>query len=763
MYQKVKKLLACCMTGAMIATSALAPSSSLAVVYAQEQLSDELRAEIEASLYDYEYYTMANEDVAVALEYDKTKMYEHWINVGMAEGRNASMVFNAKYYLEVNPSVKALVGNDYVAAYEHFVTSGLLEGLESSPVFSVTYYLEANEDVAEVFGNDYVKAANHFNQNALAEGRSGSGNFDYTVYKHCNTDVADLYGEQIKGYYIHYINHGRAEGRTAGLGTGNEGIDETAVSYRIFDAEFYVEKYPKLAQTVGIEKNALYEYWLEEGIALGQSASPVFDPEEYLSINTDVAEVVGEDYAAATNHFFTSGIYEGRSGNREFDYTVYKYCNTDVVKEFGEDIVGYYFHYVNYGRAEGRTAKLEQNKPTNTPVPTATSTPIPTPTNTPVPTVTSTPVPTATSTPVPTATSTPSPTPTNTPTPIPSGFPEIIEKPNTNMGMTCFTSEEEATRYFFEMALKGYYRFSLFVEDLSMIHTEEEYKELFPVILDIEIESLTHYRNGYYLVFSNVKLCEIDAEELYAVSTGDTSFLNESELKAYEKLLAITEELDLEGKSDIDKIIAIHDYLVLNTAYDSQFAFVPDSHYVEGTLNNNLAVCSGYASAFRLFLALQGITCEYVWSDSGNHGWNLVQLDGEWYHVDVTWDDPVPDVEGRVVYTHFMMTDEEIARLDSHGDWECECGDASSHNCDDTSYRLYPYQEYVCTTEEEATNIILAQANTGKVTLVYSTKDGLTQDIVFNLIRKNLGWRGLSYYSNNLVDSYQFLEVSEWK
>ena len=223
MQKKIRTTIVACMTGVIIATSVL-EQVPIRVVYANEfsEISDVTRAEIEASLYDFEYYTMANEDVAVALNYDEEKMYEHWLNFGMVEGRNASMVFNAKYYLEVNPEVKALVGNDYIKAYEHFVTEGLLAGLESSPVFSVKYYLEANQDVAQVFGNDYVKAANHFNQNALAEGRSGSGNFDYTVYKDCNTDVAALYGDEIKGYYIHYINHGRAEGRTGSFAINTE-------------------------------------------------------------------------------------------------------------------------------------------------------------------------------------------------------------------------------------------------------------------------------------------------------------------------------------------------------------------------------------------------------------------------------------------------------------------------------------------------------------------------------------------------------------
>ena len=380
MNKKVKKILAFCMIGIVLVTSVIGQVVPITMAYANESITEELRAEIEASLYDFEYYCMANEDVAVALNYDKDKMYEHWINFGMAEGRNASMVFNAKYYLEVNPSVKAAVGTDYIAAYEHFVTTGLLAGLESSPVFDVKYYLEANQDVAQVFGNDYVKAANHFNSNALAEGRSGSGNFDYTVYKDCNTDVADLYGDEIKGYYIHYINHGRAEGRTAGLGTsgdsGNTGetteIDTNTVAYRIFDAKFYLENYPELKNTVGTDENALYLYWFEEGIDKGQTASPVIVPEEYLKLNQDVAEVFGNDKAGALKHFLNYGILEGRTGSYEFDYSIYAYCNTDVGDVFADDIVGYYFHYVKYGKAENRTAAayIPPLEPEVTPSPT---------------------------------------------------------------------------------------------------------------------------------------------------------------------------------------------------------------------------------------------------------------------------------------------------------------------------------------------------------------------------------------------------------
>ncbi|MBE5950645.1 MAG: hypothetical protein E7260_03505 [Lachnospiraceae bacterium] len=397
---------------------------------------------------------------------------------------------------------------------------------------------------------------------------------------------------------------------------------------------------------------------------------------------------------------------------------------------------------------------------TNTPKPTATNTPRPTATNTPKPTATNTPKPTATNTPKPTATNTPKPTATNTPKPATANLPEIVYKENTILEDTCFTSEAEASRFFFEKVLDGYYEFGILAEDISMLHSAEEYMQMFPAILSMELESLTKYHNGYYLRFCGIELYPIDAEHVYTIRTKDTSYLDATELAAHQKLLSAWEALDTEQLSDIDTIVAVHNYLVLNTAYDEPAAAAADggpSHYVEGTLLSGKAVCSGYASTFHLFMMLADIPCEYVTSET--HAWNLVQLEDEWYHIDATWDDPVPDTPGRVLYTYFMMTDEEVSALDQHENWECECG--NSHNCDDTSYRLYPYRDYLCTTEEEAKALLLAQADNDLITLIYPADGVLTQDALLQLVFPTLNYSGsLSYYpAESLGVSHYLLQI----
>ena len=48
--------------------------------------------------------------------------------------------------------------------------------------------------------------------------------------------------------------------------------------------------------------------------------------------------------------------------------------------------------------------------------------------------------------------------------------------------------------------------------------------------------------------------------------------------------------------------------------------------------------------------------------DGQPHAWNLVKIENKWYHLDTTFDDPVPDEQGRVTYSYFNLSDEQIAR-----------------------------------------------------------------------------------------------------
>ena len=112
-------------------------------------------------------------------------------------------------------------------------------------------------------------------------------------------------------------------------------------------------------------------------------------------------------------------------------------------------------------------------------------------------------------------------------------------------------------------------------------------------------------------------------------------------------------EADLSG-SDEEKIRGVHDYLVANLEYDSTIS--QDNIYnIYGALINQRTVCEGYARAFKAIMDDLRIPCLIACGTGQNssgatesHAWNYVELDGKWYAMDVTWDDPIIIGNGRV-------------------------------------------------------------------------------------------------------------------
>ena len=140
--------------------------------------------------------------------------------------------------------------------------------------------------------------------------------------------------------------------------------------------------------------------------------------------------------------------------------------------------------------------------------------------------------------------------------------------------------------------------------------------------------------------------------------------------------------------SELEKAIALHEYLVVNCEYDKEnldAGTIPDTSYsAYGVLVNRIAVCNGYALAYKYLLNQVGIECYMVTSDSMNHAWNMVVLDGKYYQVDVTWDDPTWDLIGRACHTYMFCSDTAFS---GHSDWEVTSGsDVVDYVATDTSY-----------------------------------------------------------------------------
>jgi hypothetical protein len=126
--------------------------------------------------------------------------------------------------------------------------------------------------------------------------------------------------------------------------------------------------------------------------------------------------------------------------------------------------------------------------------------------------------------------------------------------------------------------------------------------------------------------------------------------------------------------TQLQQIVAIHDYLVLNCSYDTSVetnSAPHDAYTAYGALVKQKAVCQGYAAAFQLLMQKLGIPGLVVQSTAMNHAWNMVRYNGEWYHVDATWDDPVPDRAG-VVQTYALLKSDAAMTggVNQHYSWD---------------------------------------------------------------------------------------------
>lgn len=149
-------------------------------------------------------------------------------------------------------------------------------------------------------------------------------------------------------------------------------------------------------------------------------------------------------------------------------------------------------------------------------------------------------------------------------------------------------------------------------------------------------------------------------------------FQDESLKAAYYKARSAIKKLVPRDAGAPEKVALLHDYLVLNARYASDIKNKPlgDSVFSPyGVLIKGEGGCESYAKAFQIMLFMCGIENMLIsgTADGVPHLWNLVRLDRQYYHVDVTWDDPQPDVPGKASRYFLNVTDEIMS---DHHEWD---------------------------------------------------------------------------------------------
>ncbi len=180
-------------------------------------------------------------------------------------------------------------------------------------------------------------------------------------------------------------------------------------------------------------------------------------------------------------------------------------------------------------------------------------------------------------------------------------------------------------------------------------------------------------------------LVATDSEQLvYAVEHGYRPLptVGSAAERLYKKAKDILREIIDDGMSDEEKALAIYDYIILNNEYDhAVFDDVTQgivtaeesrgfkSFYLEGILDNKLAVCDGISKAYMLLCRIEGIRalqCEGT-AVSGNsgHAWNKIYIKvgdkaAAWYVVDCTSGDVALGTAEMLTHTNFLITDEKM-------------------------------------------------------------------------------------------------------
>ena len=115
--------------------------------------------------------------------------------------------------------------------------------------------------------------------------------------------------------------------------------------------------------------------------------------------------------------------------------------------------------------------------------------------------------------------------------------------------------------------------------------------------------------------------------------------------------------------SDFEIALYLHDYLCIHFAYDTDY----EIYDMYGFLTSGEGVCQAYTLTYTALLSRYGIASDVAVSRSMNHIWNVITLGGMTYHVDVTWDDPIPNTEGVALHENFLRSDAGISSAGHYG------------------------------------------------------------------------------------------------
>ena len=218
------------------------------------------------------------------------------------------------------------------------------------------------------------------------------------------------------------------------------------------------------------------------------------------------------------------------------------------------------------------------------------------------------------------------------------------------------------------------------------------------------------------------------------------------------------------GMTDVERIKAVHDWIAKHTTYVEDYYSLDTSRsFIYNLVYNKTAICQGYAVTFYVMMVELGIECTIISGDAGGpHAWNAVKLDGNWYYVDVTWDDPGLTTTGdnafedgsNITYNYLLCTYDYISETHSEDAYRpnqpTPKGVVDSYNR--KVYELDGYKGVYRITDykyQDALDIGEVICEPGKY-MIY-INDGTSVDKVLKDVKTAIAFKNLNMYGYDVV------------
>ena len=170
--------------------------------------------------------------------------------------------------------------------------------------------------------------------------------------------------------------------------------------------------------------------------------------------------------------------------------------------------------------------------------------------------------------------------------------------------------------------------------------------------------------NNYVHPYNSFDVINTRYDKYGKITLSITKAYNEEQIKLIEnKVNEIINNNINSSMNDIEKIKVIHDYIINNANYDTSLEKLKYSK-ADDVLLYSRGIRSSYTDAMSIFLNRFNINNYKIASEE--HIWNLVYLNNNWLHLDLTWDDPVNENGKDILdYNYYLITTKKLKEIDN--------------------------------------------------------------------------------------------------